>query len=431
MIVRLLLAGILLLLPAVRSVEANGRPPSTSTITFRRGMDAEIVAGTTFGLVKSVDGGATWRWVCEDSIGYGGMYDPDYAYSATGTLFATTFDGLKANRDGCRFEMTPSGKRFVSTTALGPDGALYFAAADSMDGKIYKSTDDGNTFPTSSMPGTTKDWWQSLEVAPSNPNRLYLAGYRVEIGLPKVFFLNRSDNGGQTWIPLPVVDFATMPNSTIEIAGISRTDPDRLYARVTLEDNTISDAIYRSTNGGQNWTRVLGKPDSIAFLVRGTGELVAATRAAGTFRSADQGATWQPVPAAPHINCLTESAAGEVWACTQNYANMQQPSDGAAIMKSVDLVAWTKVLRFQDIYEPVACNAGTPQRDSCDAELWCGLCAQLGCDPQRSCPGFPSTDGPPAGGVGCCETGGGGGAAGAFALSALVAFVLSRSRRRS
>lgn len=83
---------------------ANGRPPQTSTISFRKGMENQIAAGTAFGLVRSNDNGATWHWVCEDAIGYGGMYDPDYIYASTGTLFATTFDGLVVNRDGCTFE---------------------------------------------------------------------------------------------------------------------------------------------------------------------------------------------------------------------------------------------------------------------------------------------------------------------------------------
>lgn len=431
MIGRLLLAGVLLA-SAARGAEANGRPPGVATINFRRGMESEILVGGTFGAVKSIDGGATWRWICEDAIGYGGMYDPDYAYSSMGTLFATTFTGLKANRDGCQFEQTPSGTRFVSNTAIGADGAVYFSAADLMDGKVYKSTDDGKTFPLSAMPGTTKDWWQSLEPAPSDPNRLYLAGFRSEAGLPKVFLMYRSNDGGLTWVPQPVGAFATMPNSTIEIVGVSQTDPNLVYARVSLEDNTVSDAIYRSTDGAQSWTRILGKPEAIAFLVRRNGDLVAATKDSGTVKSTDGGMTWQAVAGAPHINCLAENTAGEVWACTRNYSTTQLQGDDAAVMKSKDLAAWTKVMRFQDLLEPVACNAGTPQHDTCDVDRWCGLCAQLGCKPNRDCPGVgPADMAPSEGGGGCCEASGGGAAPGAFALTGLVAFALMRPRRRA
>src|SRR5439155_10159275 len=91
---------------------ANGRPPGTSTIHFRQGNEQDIVVGLTFGVIISHDGGTTWHWMCEKAVGYGGMYDPDYSYSSTGAIFATTFDGLKVMRDGCSFDSAPPGRTF-------------------------------------------------------------------------------------------------------------------------------------------------------------------------------------------------------------------------------------------------------------------------------------------------------------------------------
>ncbi|MDQ3368748.1 MAG: glycoside hydrolase [Myxococcota bacterium] len=429
---------------------ANGRAPQTSTINFRKGMETEIAAGMTFGLLISKDNGATWRWICEDALPYGGMYDPDYIYTSTGTLLATTFDGLKINRDGCTFSSTvlsppPPALKFFSVIAQGSDDAIYAAAADPLDFKVYKSTDDGATFPTSSAPGQLNDWYQSLEVAPSDPARLYLTGYRFvddpEGGSAKVkvHLLSRSVNGGSTWQTLPVTAFTTMSNSTIEIAGVSPTNPNLVFARVKLEDNAIRDAIYRSTDGGLTWTRVLGTQGAIAFLVRASGELVAGTQNQGSFRSVDNGATWTELTTAPHINCLVENAAGEVWACTQNYGVPTIPKDGFGIMKSSDLVTWTGLLDFRAIEEPVACGSETLQYQKCDRnpniDIWCGLCAQLGCDAKRECE-VTNGDGSPDAGTtgpgekpGCCETGDGG-APGALALGLVVGMVLIRSRRR-
>lgn len=53
---------------------ANGRDPGTSSITFELGDESKIVAGVTFGVVESHDGGVTWRWMCENAVGYGGVY---------------------------------------------------------------------------------------------------------------------------------------------------------------------------------------------------------------------------------------------------------------------------------------------------------------------------------------------------------------------
>lgn len=425
-----------------QSAAANGRAPGTSTINFRQGMDSHVAAGMTFGLVISTDSGATWRWICEDAIGYGGMYDPDYVFTRTGALFATTFDGLKVMRDGCTFG-NPNGTKFVSTITQGATGALYHGAADGPsamnpgDSKIYRSDDDGQTWPVSAMPGVLNDWWQSLEVAPSDGDRVYLSGYRFVPnpnggGNVINFLLFRSSNAGVSWEPLPTTTFTTMPNSRVEIAGISKTNPDLVYARVSLEDNNLADAIYRSTDGGLTWKRILGKATKISFLVRGNGELLAATQAFGSVKSTDNGDTWTDLANPPHINCLAENGAGEVWACTQNYGSMQAPSDDHGIMKSADLVTWSPVLQFQQIKDPVSCAEGTVQKAQCDSELWCGLCLQLGCDPNRECAGGPVDAGggePPESEAGCCKNSATP-APGALLLVLGVGLLLLRPRRR-
>jgi photosystem II stability/assembly factor-like uncharacterized protein len=432
-----------LLAPLVMSgdASANGRSPGTSTINFRRGMEQEIVAGMSFGLLISRDNGATWYWMCEEAIGYGGTYDPDYAFTSTGALFATTFNGMQVTRDGCTFR-PPLGTKFVSTIAQGPDGRLYHGAADTVapgnpgDANIYRSDDDGATWLPSPMPpGVVNDWWQSLEVAPSNPDRVYLTGYRFvsgPSGNTKVFLLFRSDDAGQTWQALPTSQIAAMPNSVIEIAGISHTDPDLVFARVKLADNAVSDAIYRSTDAGATWTHVLGKGTSISFVVRRSGALLAATQALGAARSTDNGATWIDLVAPPHINCLAENSAGEVWACTQNYGGMQAPSDGYGIMKSADLATWTPVMKYQDMKAPVACADGTKQKDRCDTELWCGLCMQLGCESGRPECGVAGVDPTPDGGSddkGCCKNSAAP-APGALLLVLGIGVLLLRPRRR-
>jgi hypothetical protein len=433
-----LATALLVGLPAVAF--ANGRAPGTSTINFQQGNDNHIAAGMTFGVVSSTDGGATWTWECEDAVGYGGMYDPDYAFTSTGALFATTFDGLKVRRDECSYNRSAlietdgdcfddadadtdlddcntgftcsigvgggsfgDGKcekvKFFSAIAQGSDGAVYAAAADPKDGKIYKLTDN-EVILASPQPGLLMDWWQSIEVAPSNAQVIYLTGYRLENNTKK-FLLYKSTNGGTSYVALPgneatgvVNGLDTKTNSVIEIAGISKTDPNLLYARVTLSDNAVSDAIYRSTNGGTSWTKIIEKAGALAFVARANGQLVAGTQAVGTFQVMDPGAAtasatiaagFTEVTGAPHINCLAENAAGEVWACTQNYGSPTVPKDDFGIMKTTDLTTWTGVLKFQELVAPTTCGAGTPQKERCDAVLWCGLCAQLGCDPARDC----------------------------------------------
>lgn len=434
--------------------DANGRLPATATITFRQGHESDIAVGLTFGLLVSHDGGKTWGWMCEAAVGYGGTYDPVYVYSPSGSLFATTFNGLSVMRNNCTFDATPEGKDFVSASALDPNGAFYYGAAQvtdtknglAQDFKIYKSANDLATLPTgvrAADAGDTNVWWQSIEVAPGNPQIVYLSGYRYipnpnGAGTVRDHLLFRSDNGGTSWNPLAKTGLVLMPNSVIHIAGIWNNDATHLYARVEFIDNTTTDAIYVSVDSGATWTEIdrAANPFS-AFAVRAAvnsnvkHDLVDGTPTGGAKVSHDDGKTWTALANAPHVSCLVENAAGELWACTQNYGVGAAASDDAGIMKTTDLASWTKVLRYQDLTDAVACAADTPQAMTC-ATSWCAVCAQLGCKPSASyaCPAASEAiggDPPSPGKGGCCDTGSSGG--GPLALALVVATVVLRRRR--
>lgn len=435
---------------------ANGRPPATSTITFQQGNAQHVIAGMTFGLVLSDDGGATWRWMCEDAIGYGGIYDPDYAYSASGAVFATTFAGFRAMRGDCRFGCAnppcvcsttkanacsddadcPVGEQcsglFASQTEIGPTGTVYFAAADAMDARIYRSTNDGISFQAVASPGQTNDWWESLIVAPSDPMRVYLSGYRVTGGNPKMFLLFRSLDGGATFVPMSTAGLATSNNSAIDLVAVDPNNADILYAHVTFDMGSAGDSIYKTSDAGATWSKILSKQDpfGMAFLVRSNGDLIAATQTSGTVKSTAGAActnattcAWQDLPSPPHINCLvnnpaTAATTHEIWACTHNYDSPGIPGDGYGIMKTTDLITWSPVLRYADIAGPVDCAPGTPQRDQCaesymgKPSVWCCLEQQLGIASSFDCTGARSCDpqgdsGLPVnpGSEGCCSTG--------------------------
>src|SRR5262249_17061741 len=156
-------------------------------------------------------------------------------YTSTGAVFATTFDGLKVMRDGCSFNATPPGTIFVSRVEQGPDGAIYYGASDPTDGKIYKSTDDGMTFPTSPTPGQINDCWQPLAVSSSNANVIYLSGFRMPTGQPRQLLLYKSVNGGTSFNPISVTGITPTTDSTVlEVVGISPTDANTVYVKATF-----------------------------------------------------------------------------------------------------------------------------------------------------------------------------------------------------
>ena len=449
---RFALAGLLIAALAAAAL-ANGRPPGTSTIHFQEGHEQNVAAGMTFGLLMSHDGGATWHWMCENAVGYGGLWDPDYTYLQGGTLFATTFSGLKSMSDasgsGCTFASTTFGTLFVSTDE-GKGSAVLFGAADPTDDKVYRSANEGMTFPSSATPAgaALNDWYTSLMFAPSDPTKVYLGGYRFNAQNQKILLLYKSIDGGSTFTAMGQTGLPTTPasSSSIDVVGIDPTNPSILYVRVTYATGQLGDTIYKSVNAGQSWTTLRAKADTISFLVRSNGDLVIGTKTLGAEVSHNGGTSWVPLSNPPQINCLVENSAHEVWACTQNYDVMSGsgsatiPGDGYGIMKSSDLATWTGVLKYQDILGPVSCAAGTPQHDTCAQMNWCGLRMQLGITATGGIDcsaiggdGAPdagsNTHVPPTNPKGCCDTGVG--SAPPLAMGLVVGFGLLRRRRKT
>jgi hypothetical protein len=433
---------VIAVLLSARIAAANGRPAETSSIHF--GPNDAIAAGTTFGLVVSHDGGATWQWSCEDALGYGGEYDPAFAYTANGTLFSSSFSGLRRSSDNCTVAAsTPLGAKNATAITRGPDNALYVALSEPAntatmepgDVSIYKSIDDGATFPISATPSPLGTWWYSVEVAPSDAMRVYATGFRVELG-DRVLKLYRSSDGGASYQPMSTNGLVTSPSSAVLIAGVSAQNPDVLFARVTYQDNAPNnEAIYRSIDAGANWTKVFAKTTSLTALVRANGDVVVANRYAEAWVSHDGGDAWEPLAGAPHINCLVENSAHEVWACTQNYAPSDETRDDAGIMRSTDLATWTPVLKYQNIAGPIACAPGTPQQDTCVAMRWCTMRHQfaIAADPTECASlvdGVTSDDATPKpSGGGCCDASSEPSIAGLWLL-ALVIWRRDRNRSR-
>ena len=85
-----------------------------------------------------------------------------------------------------------------------------------------------------------------LTVDPNRPSTIYTGSYRVW----------RSDNGGDTWLPLATATTdgsAWPPTSTVTAIAIGRSDPSVLM----VSKNGLAQ-VFRSTDGGQSWISASG-----------------------------------------------------------------------------------------------------------------------------------------------------------------------------
>jgi hypothetical protein len=368
------------------------------------------------------------------------------AVSSKGTLFATTIIGLRARRDGCTFDATQFGENFVAQVAVAPDGTVYAAAANGVppDSTIYKSTDDGVTFaPTAATTPGDEAGWTSLEIAPSDSKRIYVTGYRL-VGGTRAVTMYRSDDAGASWTPLPTSDFATTGPSDIIVTAISPDDPDLLIARMTHRIAADADAIYRSTNAGQTWTKVTEfDTNAQAIVIRKlTGAGPAATKAqvvigagvSGVWTSTDGGATFAKNASTVELLCLKEFG-GKLVGC----ADSNNDSTKMALGSSTDAVAFTSMVKFRDITAITSCAAGTIVHDQCELVRWCFVRDLYGitADPTH-CPAAvaDAAPGPDAGPTpppptSCCFAGGVSGANGLVGLLAVAPWLRRRRRARS
>ena len=390
------LAAVLVLALAA-TASANGRPPLTNGVFFKPGDTQSIYIRSTFGLLISHDDGCSFRWVCEKAIGYGGEFDPKYAVATDGTIFATTFRGLKVSRDGgCTWTMAPvgPGEIWVDAIDVGPNGDVWVATAESAaPNNVYRSTDNGATFAARGML-SPQVWWKSVRVAPSDPKIVYVAGYQVA-GAPTAR-LYRSDDAGENWTehPLfgeqrdpPTMKFGATP--IVLVAAVDPKDPNSVLLTSIEANPPKGDRLYRSTDGGVTFKQVLATNDKIrdAFFAA-DGSVYVATLGSGAYHSTDRGASFAPLVAPPQLGCLGQRSDGSLVGCGANW----EP-DFKAVARTTDGAKWQKVFRFVELAGPVQCAASTSVGQLCEPD-WPSLKELFGATgPAAVCPAPP--DGAP------------------------------------
>jgi hypothetical protein len=447
-------AGLALILAAAGETAAhpNGRFPATTNVHFEPGKTENIYLAVTFGLLKSTDGGKTFRWVCETAIGYGGVFDPDYAVSPEGNIYANTFEGVRVSRNGgCVWEQVVGldPELFVSEVEVGPDGRVWVTSSNGGKPNDVYVSDDGTEFRSSDLPNPI-GWWSSLRTTADNPMRIYVTGFvnENEAG-EKEALLRRSDDGGKTWLPIemtgPGFDFGQ--ESSFRLLAVSPTNADVVFAHVPGIIDPVGDALYRSEDAGVTWERVFDFRNLItSFHIRPDGETVIAASteacpgdpdpmAKGCVqisREAGAAGSWAAAAQQPRLACIGERSDGLLFGCAANFA-----PDNFALGSSKDGESWDKVFRFADLVGPLECDSGTEQAQ-CTVSSWPAVCEMLGlCDPPDAGGGPDaavtddddgSEDGDDSGG--CCRVGGSGDTGWVPGLLVALFLVGWRSRKR-
>ena len=229
------------------------------------------------GVWKTTDSGATWAPVSDRQFQTASVGAIAVADSDPNTIYVgmgeSCIRGNVMNGDGV-YKSVDAGKTWrnvglrdsyhigaVRVNPRNPD-IVYVAALGHLWGPnsergVYRSTDGGQTWKQVLTRGNTTGAID-LAMDPSNPRVLYAAfweesrkPWRLDSGGPSSGIWKSTD-GGDNWTDIS--HSAGLPRGVLGRIGItvSPADPDRLWAIVEASDG----GVFRSDNGGRNWTRL-------------------------------------------------------------------------------------------------------------------------------------------------------------------------------
>ncbi len=199
--------------------------------------------------------------------------------------------------------------RVVAVGGVSGSSNFYFG---SVGGGVWKSGDAGMVWqPTFSGPPVASIG--ALEVAPSNPNIIYVgtgeSDIRSDLSLGNGVY--KSTDGGTTWIGVGLED-----TRQISRVVVDPNNPDIVYVAALgyAYGNNPDRGVYKSTDGGKSWTKVLFQDEATGAadlaLAPGKPNLLFASMwdahrppwsvygpiegpGSGLYRSQDAGKTWQ------------------------------------------------------------------------------------------------------------------------------------------
>jgi hypothetical protein len=330
----------------------NGRFPEAQAIVspppgVTGGAARTLYLRATFGVIVSRDGGTTWQWICEQTLGFDGTWDPPLVVGKDAELFIGLSDGIRTTTDGCvttkiagldgelitDLTTDPTGAQIVALTATPskPSGVVW------IDAKSRKVERHG------AVAGVRLE---TVEVAPSNPTRIYLTG--VPVGAGTRAHLYTAKRGGELTELHPKLE----ADAQLLIAGIDPKNEKRFLIRAL---NAAGSDVLVTSDGGKTFKSVLHLASSMfGFAKSDDGSTYwagAGDPNDGVWRSIDRGETWQPM-AKVRVYCL-HARGPDLFACSTPYR-----PDGFAVAVSHDGgKSFARLTGFDDIQGPVACAA--------------------------------------------------------------------------
>jgi hypothetical protein len=367
---------------------ANGRfPESQRIVEDPRSADRLFLAGT-FGLLATEDRGKNWYYVCENAFAFAFLEgDPMLEVLSDGAVLSGIHQSLNVSRDcGCtwQYSLGESMSQNVADLTIHPSAEMpVIALLEEISTvphkwELHESSDHGRTWrKLSDLPDRTL-FAYTIDVAPSDPMRIYATGVSRPEGGGDGGVLFVSKNRGASWEELVIP--GTSASVAPYIAAIDAKDPDTLYVRVDEwvdnVDPSANDALFVSTDGGKSWKELIRKgaklfgfalsPDGSTLLAGFGDPLVAGGRSTepqdyGVYKASTKDFVFEKVFPGM-VSCLRWTATG-LYVCNTEFNGEVKPADFTlGFAKNADFTLTTPnpleiLLSLKNVRGPAGCVA--------------------------------------------------------------------------
>jgi hypothetical protein len=273
--------------------------------------NANVVYAGSEKIFQTTDGGATWKEITAGANGNGVHADHQaFAFDANGKLL----DG----NDGGVWRLDNANPTSIQWTDLNTNLQITQFVGIALDPVKPVNTGDpavayGGSQDNGAEKFTGSASWTHIadgdggfvRVDPSSPQTVYHT-FQYPLDTPK--FLQRSDDGGTTWLD--------------KTNGINQSDPGHFYIPYVMDPSNPArlilgtNRVYETTNRGDSWTAIsapnafgwtTAQPIDSLEVAPGDPKTIYATAAGKLFETSDGGINWNDrsiLSASDHVNDL-------------------------------------------------------------------------------------------------------------------------------
>jgi photosystem II stability/assembly factor-like uncharacterized protein len=297
----ILLVGCYAFLLAIRNFGAQGplnvwRSSGPDFQIFTLAVDPSnrniIYAGSSEGLFKSLDTGATWVSNINHPMGY--AFDISIDHSDPRTIYSAS-DGAFKSTDGGASWTGFLGAPGATRIQVSPTDPNLVVAADTRTFRTFLSTDGGASWQTHQPPPAFK-YGDAIKIDPQDPRRIYAAYVDGAF-----IYLLRSNNAGATWTafdycPSDPCQPGELYSSYTSGFAIDPTNPNITFSSAfTGAIGSPAYNLFTSLDGGANWTRGGSLPGYATAMEvsKGRPRVIYIATGGRVYRSLNDGADWQ------------------------------------------------------------------------------------------------------------------------------------------